>query len=59
MWQSCHPKVHTHACVFTSREDIELQSVGSKVRFLSPDPDITSVTPGLIAASLSFPVRQG
>lgn len=27
---SCHPKVHTHACIFISREEIQLQSVGSK-----------------------------
>lgn len=59
MCQSCHPKVHAHVCVFISREDIELQTVGSKVRFLSPDPDATFVSPGLIAASLSFPVKQG
>lgn len=56
---SSHPKVHTHARSFISREEIQLQSVGFKVRVLSPDPGVTSLSPGLIAASLSFTIKQG
>lgn len=56
--QSCHPKVHAHVC-FHIQGDMELQSVGSEVRFLSPDPDVTSVSPGLIAAFSFLSCKTG